>query len=166
MVGRIMLGAGILAVLLFGSMGSWLLFCLSAGIAAIAGVTSWLSVWYARHGFAKRVADLRESLLYSRTLEKRLHNDHSVDLIERDDVEVLIAKVLRGRTEPGDLPGWAICDIHQIDEVKGLCQGNLRAIDPDAQPAWLCVVGTLFLAGCPVLLVIACLMKMVGLHGV
>jgi hypothetical protein len=162
MVGRIMLGAGILAALLSFSMDCHLLFWLSVAVVAGYYLTSWFLLCCARRGFAKRLTGLREALLYSRTLEKRLQNNHSVDVIERDDVDVLIAKVLRGWTAPKDIPGWAICDIHQINELQGLCQGDTRGLDPDAQPTWLCVVGTLFLVGCPVLFVLAFVRKVAG----
>lgn len=157
-IGRIMLGAGILATFVFFILNCKILFWFSVGIVAAAYVTSWLSCRCAKHGFTRRVVDLREKLLYSRTLEKKLQGDTSISPIEKDDVEVLIAKIFRGTLD--DIPNWAICDIRQVNELKGLYQENQNCLDPDAQPTWLCLIGTILLIGCPILLVIALIMSM------
>ena len=157
-IGRIMLGAGVLATLVFFILNCKILFWFSMGIVAAAYFTSWLLCCCARHGFTKRVIDLKEKLLYSRTLEKKLQGDTSISPIEEDDVDVLIAKIFRGTLD--EIPSWAICDIRQVNELKGLYQKYPDRLDPNAQPTWLCLIGTILLIGCPILLVIALIMSM------
>jgi hypothetical protein len=159
MIGRIMLGAGILAVVLFLRIGSWPLVSISGIAVTGAYVTSRISLACARRGFSKRVADLREALLYSRTLEKRLRKDDSIDPVERDDVEILISQVLCGRLER--IPSWAICDVQLIEDLRHLRQAYPDRCDPDAQPTWLCLIGTSALVGCAILFGVAVVMSIV-----
>lgn len=165
MVGRVVLASGILAILLFLWIGSRLLFWLSLVVVAGHCLCSWSLLQCARRGFARRLVGLRDALLYSRTLEKKLQNDQSVDAIERDDVDILIDKAFRGCIGPKDVPGWALCDIQQITEFQDLCCGETRGLDPDAQPTWLCLVDTPLMVGCPMLLAAALIMKVTGYYG-
>ena len=151
---------GILAAVVFFSLDNNILFWLSVGVVTALYVTWWLSLLYAKRGFARRVSDLRASLLYSRTLEKRLNGNHSADPIEKDDVDVLIARLLLGTLDK--IPGWAITNVYQINDLKSLVQANSDQVDPDAQPTWLCLIGTLLLIGCPILLVLALIIKIAG----
>lgn len=159
-IGRAVSGTGILAAVVFFSLNHSILFWLSVGVVTALYVAWWLSLLYARRGFARRVSDLRASLLYSRTLEKRLNGDHSADPVEKDDVDVLIARLLRGTLD--DIPGWAITDVYQINDLKSLIQANSDQVDPDAQPTWLCLIVTLLLIGCPILLALALIMRIAG----
>jgi hypothetical protein len=157
--GYILSGTGIFAALIFLSLGSYILFWLSISVISFLYITWWLLLKYSSYGFAKRVNELRASLIYSRTLEKRIEGDLSTDPIEKDDVDVFISQLLLGTME--EIPSWAITDIDQINDLKTIIQENPDRLDPDAQPTWLCFISTLFFIGCPILLVLALIMKIV-----
>ena len=160
MIGYVASGTGIVAAVIFLSLDRTILFCISVCVVALLYFTWWLLLFYARSGFSRRVSALRTSLLYSRTLEKKLEGKDSVDPIEKDDVDVLIARVLRQTTE--DIPSWAVTDIDQINDLKNLVKENSDQLDPDAQPTWLCLISTLLLIGCPILFVLALIMRIGG----
>lgn len=160
MIGHIVSGTGVVATVIFLSRGYSILFWISVSVVALLYITWWLLLCYARRGFSRRVSDLRTSLLNSRTLEKRLKGNHSIDPMEKDEVDVLIARLLRGTME--DIPGWAITEVYQINDLKGLVQENSDQVDPDAQPTWLFIISILLFIGCPILLLLALIMSIAG----
>jgi hypothetical protein len=157
MIGLIISGCGILASVVFLSLDHRILFWISLCVVALYYITGQLLLSCARRGFSKRVNALRTNLLHSRTLEKKLKGNNSTEPIEKDDVDVLIAQLLLGTTE--DIPSWSITDIDQINDLKTIIQENPDRLDPDAQPTWLCLISTLLFIGCPILLVLALIMR-------
>jgi hypothetical protein len=148
--------AGIAASGVFLANGRMVYFWVSVGIVVSHYAVAWLCLLHAKQGFARRVSQLRNDLLHSRTLGKRLAGDNSVSAIEADDVDLLIARLCSGVMD--EIPSWALTDIGRIDEVKCLLEAYPDRVDPDAQPTWLCLTGTVLLLACPVLLVIALVM--------
>ena len=157
MIGHVVSFSGVIASVIFFSLGRDILFWISGCMVVLLYITWVLLLFYAKHGFSERISDLRNSLLNSRTLEKRIKGNNSIDLIEQDDVDVLISGLLRETME--EIPSWAVTEIYQINDLKKLVQDSSDRVDPDAQPTWLCSVSILFFIGCPILFVLALIMS-------
>ncbi|MBL7186591.1 MAG: hypothetical protein ISS70_09715 [Phycisphaerae bacterium] len=127
---------------------------MAASCLALVFLTFWLLLIYAKRGYAGRLNQLRKNLLRMRTIEKRAGGDDSVDPIERDDVDVLIAHIHRKTLDEFPVPAWAILCLREIEEYQELYESS-PGVDPQSQPTWLVLLNILFLLACLILLVMA-----------
>ena len=158
---KAMIFAGIVSTILFWRMENTTLFWMAVTCVALVFVTFWLLLGYAKRGYDSRLQQLRHDLLLQRTLEKRLAGEDSVDPIERDDVDVLIARIHRNTLDEFPIPAWAILCRDEINEYKQLYQSS-PGVDPQSQPMWLILLNNLFLLACPVLLAVAIVLHFKG----
>ena len=149
---KAMIVAGVASAILFWKSRNTTFFWVAIGCLALVFITFWLLLIYAKHGYKDRLNKLRESLLSWRTLEKRVGGEYSVDPIEKDDVDVLIARIHRRTLDK--VPAWAICCFGEINEYQKLYESS-PGVDPQSQPTWLLLLNNLFLLACPILLVAA-----------
>ena len=136
------------------SYGRGSLLWVAASCLALVFLTFWLLLIYAKRGYAGRLNQLRKNLLRMRTIEKRAGGDDSVDPIERDDVDVLIAHIHRKTLDEFPVPAWAILCLREIEEYQELYESS-PGVDPQSQPTWLVLLNILFLLACLILLVMA-----------
>lgn len=146
--------AGVVSAVLFWKMRNTTLFWASVGCLAMVFFTSWLLLIYAKRGYYNRLNRLRQNLLSQRTLEKRIGGDDSVNPIEKDDVDVLTARIRRKTLDEFPIPAWAILCLREIEEYQKLYESSPGA-DPQSQPTWLVFLNDLFLLACIILLVMA-----------
>jgi len=145
-IGKLAPAFGVLGAIILYAKGHpwWFGFSLVCIVSSVAA--SWWLAAAARKRYALRIARLRGRLLYSRTLEKRLEGNSAVDPIEKDDVDVLVGRILRRTLDT--VPSWAICDIREINDVRAMVESCPNGLDPDAQALWLTIVYAVVLLGC------------------
>ena len=146
--------AGVVSAILFWKMRNTTLFWMAVSCLAMVFINFWLLLMYAKRGYDGRLSQLRENLLRMRSIEKRAGGDYSVDSIERDDVDVLIAHIHRKTFDEFPVPGWAVLCLNEIEEYQKLYESS-PGVDPQSQPTWLVLLNNIFLLACVILLVIA-----------
>jgi len=146
--------AGVVSAILFWKMRNTTLFWVAVSCLAMVFINFWLLLMYAKRGYDGRLRQLRKNLLRMRTIEKRAGGDDSVDPIERDDVDVLIAHIHRTTFDKFPVPAWAMLCLGEIEEYQKLYESS-PGVDPQLQPTWLVFLNNVFLLACVILLVIA-----------
>ena len=154
---KVIIVAGIVSAILFWSIQNSTLFWIAIGCLAGLFITFWLLLICAKRGYNNRLNKLRENLLRMRTIEKRSNGDYSVDPIEKDDVDVLIARIHRKTFDDFPVPSWAILCLNEIEEYQILYESS-PGVDPQSQPTWLLLLNNLLLFACLILLVASVIM--------
>lgn len=156
---KVMIVAGIVSAILFWNMQNTTLFWVAVTCLALVIITFWSLLMFAKHGYNSRLSQLRQNLIRMRTIEKRAGGDYSVDAIEKDDVDVLIAHIHRKTFDEFPVPDWAILCLNKIEEYQNLYETS-PSVDPQSQPVWLLLLNNLFLLACLILLVVAVVLQL------
>lgn len=158
MIGRIAIAASIVAAfLLWGTAHQWL-FWTALADSVVIYLTFRALLLCAAKGYRERVNQLRDALYRSRTLGLDAPNTAQQEVLARDDVDVLVSRILRGSLEK--LPSWAVTDYPAIQQFAEFLRANPDRLDPDAQPTWLCAVNLIAMLAAFVLLATAAVMRM------